>query len=350
MQNIECEPYLLGHRVEFHSIFTLIDPTMNTSEIKPLHLAVPRNRQGMRMAPANQPNIKKPGAEEGGQVNQRFLSNRYLAAKRSADSAKPQTVPATLTQPAQAIVTAATSEARRPLFSQENANAIAALLAVPNYWLYPLPSSAQISLIFSIEPRSSPPTFLLTNDATGQTLLSAKLNGPTRASGVAIYDDKRSIGEGIFTAATQTLYFGADTGSGNSEASAIVFTPGPGPQARMFDFLVPAIKKPSKGETRGRMFPMPFGDTSSLAAKLKEGSKEAIQLKCRDPGVSGDFTFGGKLAKPSPFNFALYHVSNANKDLCSMTLIDGSRFSLEIGYPLSPLQGFLAALASAVAQ
>ena len=53
--SVTYEPFLTGYDVVFHEIFTLIDPGMNTSEIKPLHLAIPRNLQPRHAAPAPAP-------------------------------------------------------------------------------------------------------------------------------------------------------------------------------------------------------------------------------------------------------------------------------------------------------
>ena len=97
------------------------------------------------------------------------------------------------------------------------------------------------------------------------------------------------------------------------------------------------------------MLPIPLDESSGLVARLSQMSKEAIRLKTRIPSSQGnsfDMTFDGKFKQYSLSNFILYHDSNTKKDLCSLGMISEGRYLLEIGYPLSPLQGFLAAIAA----
>jgi hypothetical protein len=342
MQSTECEPYLLDYRVEFHSIFTLIDPTMNTSEIRLLHLAVPRNRQGVRAAPSGQPNIKKPAAADGGPPNQRFLSNRTTTQKRSDSTpAKPDA----MAQAAQGIVNATTTPAApapAPAIAPEQANLVTSLVATPEFWIYPLPPVAPVTFFFTVEGTTGPLVFRLRNAMDDSLLLSAKINGSSPSSALTIFTDKGPLGQGSFS--NRTLHFGISAVGAINEAAAASYIDG----SHLFDFVVPAIKKSGKGDVRPRMCPIPFGKTSNLMIKLQEQSKEAIQMKSRDPGKPPDFTFGGQFQESSPLNFVLFHASNAAKDICSMSVIGAGRFLLAVGYPLSPMQGFLAGIASAL--
>jgi hypothetical protein len=140
------------------------------------------------------------------------------------------------------------------------------------------------------------------------------------------------------------MHFGVDTGNGMGEAAAVSYTQG----YHGFDYTLPAIKKAGKSDNRAKMFPIPFGKASNLIAKVKEQSKEAIQMKTRDPGKTPDWTFGGQFPVASPANFLLFHSSNPTKDLCTLSMIELGKFWLVVGYPLSPLQGFLAGVASAL--
>ena len=71
-----------------------------------------------------------------------------------------------------------------------------------------------------------------------------------------------------------------------------------------------------------------------------------IRMKTRVPVNSGntgwDTTFDGRLSKASVANFVLYHDSSVRKDLCIFGKLRDNEYELEVGYPLSPLQGFLA--------
>jgi hypothetical protein len=84
---VDTEPFLADYAVSFHQVFTLIDPAMNTSEIKPIHLAVPRIRGAVRPAAPQAAVSDKPKSDEsatGGRYLQHFANPKRDVAPAPA--------------------------------------------------------------------------------------------------------------------------------------------------------------------------------------------------------------------------------------------------------------------------
>jgi hypothetical protein len=78
-----------------------------------------------------------------------------------------------------------------------------------------------------------------------------------------------------------------------------------------------------------------------------KNAKEALKLKPREP-PGGDLTFEGKFEQAAPANFQLFHDSNPRRSLCSFGMTAQGGYTIELVYPLSPLQGFLAAVCATI--
>ena len=329
--SVQYEPFLTGYDVVFHDIFTLIDPGMNTSEIKPLQLAIPRNVQGVRKTPTPAPSPEPVAVPAG----TRLLSKRQIL------QVTPST-PVATKSPREAGSARETRSPRVILSPSDNKAATETLMKASDFWLRPLDQAVRVRFLIDREPGS----FTMKTEATGEIILSATQKGDTRDEGIEIIHEGQVIGEGTYIRSNSTFCCGVDTPNGRCEACAAVFNPSfaLASEPRVFDFLIPALKK---RDGKNNMFPIPYKEASSgLFERMVNISKEAIRMKTRVPVNSGntgwDTTFDGRLSKASVANFVLYHDSSVRKDLCIFGKLRDNEYELEIGYPLSPLQGFLA--------
>lgn len=388
----EFEPYLDDYMSSFRNIFIPIDKSLNTSEIKPLHLALPRNRQGMRggnaspsrlsatnnISEAPEDGIKDRTANNSEKKPARFLTNRYLSQNESSKGGKDSN-PKSKDSATASIYNKVEEVAQKVLpnnqtdnenqnenpnpppkqpkskassqltaTTQNDKEVIDMLIRNEDYWYLPLSPSIFIRLIFAVHNVSSKYTFELLIDGEDIPLMSAEMAGQSRADGITIYIKQQEKGETHYTPGNSSLFAGVAINDQKDEACAAIFNPSFSSvsQPRIFDFLVPALKKING---RSRMLPILLEESSGLVSRLSQMSKEAIRLKTRIPASQGnsfDMTFDGKFQQSSLSNFILYHDSNTRKDLCSLGMISEDRFLLVIGYPLSPLQGFLAAISA----
>lgn len=328
-QSVDCEPYLSDYAVCFHQVFTLIDPAMNTSEIKPLHLSVPRTRGAVRPTSTTSPNIAtttKPDDATSGVRHLQHTAN----SKASSPSTLPNIMAQVLTKPLK-------SNSPDELSQLDNKAITDSLLKVDEFWLYPLAASTTIRFIISIDTTARAWIFRMLAESDGQLLLTAAMNGRARAVGVHITQGERDlpIGEGKFDQAANALFGGVAIGTERGEAGCWMYG--------AKEFLIPAIKK---FEGKARMCLIPMMEASELCARAGKNAKEVIKLKCVDPG--DDRTFLGKFEQPSPSNCQLFHESNPKKMLCSFGACSNKNWILEVTYPLSPLQGFIVAVAATI--
>jgi hypothetical protein len=287
----DFEPFLSDYAVTFHQAFTLLDSAMSTSEISPIHLSGPRNRAARSAA-------EKPKPEEP-PANGRFLQH-FARAKR---------------EPAPA-----------------NGRGDAGAGRADDSWLFPAPPAAALHFLFQIESGSGPWRFSLLSDRGGEALLGAAMNGAGRKSGLRISAQKREVGEGTWDGSAFSCAVAIGTERG--VACCAVYS------GRLFDLIIPAIKKV---DGRSRMMQITGGQEAGLAERASKGAKEAIRLKARE---SSDLTFGGAFERAAPGNFQLVHDSNPKKVLCALGLKSSGAYALEVAYPLSPVQGFLAGIAA----
>jgi hypothetical protein len=324
----ECEPYLADYAVSFHQVFTLIDPAMNTSEIKPLHLSVPRTRGSIRPPPSTNPPPEKLKPEEP--TSGRFLQH-FANAKRDTPSTSPNR-PNVL---AQALVK---PPSRPPPSSESTDSKIQtdSLLKNEDFWLFALSPSFVLRFQFKVDSASTPWVFRMFSDPDSQLLMTATMNGSARTSGIRISARDREIGEGKWDKAAGAFFAGVSLGSDRGEACSAIYN------NKSFVFVIPAIKKI---EGKPRMCQIAMGETSELCTLANRNAKEAIRLKNREP-PGGDLTFEGKFEQATPANFQLFHDSNAKRNLCCFGMNNQGEYILEVSYPLSPVQGFLAAVSA----
>jgi hypothetical protein len=307
---VACEPYLSDYAVCFHQVFTLIDPSMNTSEIKPLHLAVPRMRASARPSPAPKPD--DPSATVG-RPTQPPANGRPSVAP-----VLPNVIAQTLGKPS-----------KPPPVDEPT--------TLDESWLFPLGQSTTTRFVVAIDNSTRSWIFKLLSESDGQILLTATMNGRNRSVGVHLTagPQDRPIGEGRFDSAENAFYCGAALGADRGEAGSWVYG--------TKEFVTPAIRKI---EGKGRMCLIPMLETSNLFARAAQNAKEAIKFKSVD--TEDDPTCNGKFERPSPSNGQLFHDSSPKKILCSFGAKADGNWMLEVTYPFSPLQGFIVAVATTI--
>jgi hypothetical protein len=165
------------------------------------------------------------------------------------------------------------------------------------------------------------------------------MNGESALQGVTFYVGNEPTGQ-IWPNKDEpgTAFAGIVDKRGEREAAAVVYlanSPG------NFVYLIPALKKI---DGVSQMIRIPLAESSALVSKSKATppSREVIQLK-RRAAITAE-AYPGRFQVPSPRNLILFHDSNPKRDLCTLELYPAGFYTLEIGYPLSPLQGFLAAI------
>jgi hypothetical protein len=312
------EPFLTDYAVTFHRVFTLLDPTMNTSEVNPIHLSLPRGRNSR--IPADKPKPEEPAANGGRPLQQ--------AAKAKPNGAPVQ--PAVVDRAPSRVSPAADASGEQPAKSKAQSD------LAEDFWLYPSPPSSALHFIFQIDSSSSPWTFKLLSDSGNKVLLSAVMNGRARAAGIRISAREQEIGEGKWDAAGNAFFCAVAIGTERSEACCAMYG------ERGFDLIVPGIKK---FDGRPRMCQILSADGSALLQRASKGAKDAIRLKSRDVN---DLTFGGAFEQSAPGNFQLFHDSNARKTICAFGLKTSGAYELTVSYPLSPVQGFLAGISATI--
>jgi hypothetical protein len=327
------EPYLLDWSTKFHTIFTLIDPAMNTSEIKLLHLALPKIKGQVRP-----PRRSDAGDETG----QRRIARKSKVEDEDEDpGAAPHgrrdRIPLRKDETA-----AVTTQPAGPAPLPGNEQATQALIRNPDFWLLPMPAQATIRFLFTVDASSGPPIFRMMSEADQKMLLSGRMNSETPEHGITFYIGNEVGGQILTNLQEGNVFAGIADAKGERESCAAVFLADP---PGHFVYLIPALKKI---EGVSQMMKVPLKETSTLVRKAQESppSREVIQLKRRpviDPG-----SYPGRFTIPTASNMILYHDSNAKRDLCTLELQPAGFYTLETNYPMSPLQGFLAAILACI--
>jgi hypothetical protein len=303
-ESINFEPYLSDYAVCFHQIFTLIDPTLNTSEIKPLHLTIPHIRS----------------------------ISRVIHSKSEVPSTTPPSpIPNEVTQ----TISKSVPQHLTDQTVIDNKILTHSLFRTIDFWLYPVNPASQVTFIFQIDSTSSALIFRLFSYPEDALLLTAKMNGPTKSEGFQLSAKDLQIGEGRLDKAGNALYCGVTTGVDRGEAGCWCYNSG--------DFLIPAIKK-VKG--KARMYLIPMISSSDLLLRAERNAKEVLQMKSRDP--AGDLSFGKTFEEKALANRQLFHESNKKKTLCAFGLRNDGSYILEISYPLSLIQGFIVGVAAMI--
>ena len=378
--SIDLDPCLEDVYVKFHTDFTLIDLGMNTSEIKPLHLAIPKIHQQSK-SPKASPSVEtKPQGKRV--LNQKLFTKpdksgetnlassivaqagiRVQGSNVESNSVMGQTLGALGAHPKENNNSnnnannnnnnANDTQQNQDLVTLSIQNGIS-LTDMDDFWFYPLPSQKNVRYSFIVDASHSVGlVFHLVPVGLDKKVLTAVMEGPTREHPIKIYAENSLIGESRYTPNNTSISFGITRQQPETEACAILFNQSfsSPSQPRVFDFLIPALKKI---EGRSRMFPIPFGVTSGLIAKLTEMRREAIRLRSRVPqnkkgnASQYDMCFNNLFPQSSLTNFILYHEQSPQKNICEFGMDDDGIFSLQISYPMSPIQGFLAGVAASM--
>lgn len=391
--NVEIEPFLLNEHITFHTNFSLIDLAMNTSEIKPLHLSVPKNRiQPKTTAGTEKRNLESTGQDQNypnkDQSHSKHLSNITGKSIEEEQNGFAGKYTKTFLQIAKSVISSDTPTSSQQSASPKDSHPLESPtprnlhhshahssnqddvpsqsligIAIQNgkhlsqeqdFWLYPLAPSYTVRYSFIID--SSPQVglaFHMTPDGGKEKLLTAVMNGSTRENNFKVFSGNEFLGESRYAESNHSLFFGLMNQQTPTEITAVIFNQSfiSPRQPCIFDFLIPALKKV---DGRSKMFPITFGMSSGLIARLTKMSREAIRLKSKVPQNQKedpsqfDMTFGGTFYENSLSNFILYHEQNVNKEICKFGQVSDSTFSLEISYPMAPIQGFLAAVSASM--
>ena len=92
-----------------------------------------------------------------------------------------------------------------------------------------------------------------------------------------------------------------------------------------------------------------IGETSGLIARVEQKQKEAITMTTRVPPNTGnlfDLTFEGLFKEQDKHNFVVYHSSQPKRAVSTLGCVQPFVFEGYVTYPMCPLQGFFACLAT----
>lgn len=396
--------YLSDNVCQFRMDFVFFDPALTTSEIKPLHLSLPGNKNLTRKpAPVKQQETKiqssratsglrssraEPAQTADKQQDQEVIKSKRLlspvlekkrpslrasVASRAGgvvEGVKPNTLSSTIPRKTESSSPTGSphQEVPKKEEAQQKASRTSSSLAktapvqqggsvnfnfaMDCYYVLPLTPAQVAQMSFVIENTPSMTTFKLYPPDTMEQrcLLSAQLTGKTRTSQIELLYDGQAVGIYKYNPTNKTYFVGLTGLNPVVEACAVLFNTSytTANQPRIFDFVIPALKKV---DNRNQMYKVPFSESSVLIQVVQRMAKEAIRLKARIPISSGntyDMTFEGKFSMNSLTNFILYHESSPKRDICSFHQIADNKYMLTCGYPLSPLQGFLAAVSACI--
>ena len=382
---VQFEPFLTHKVVAFNGFFTMNDPAMNTSEIKPIHLSIPKNCPGVvkNLSPRGQPTVQDMTIVRP--ANTRLLSSAALArtVQRPGKDAAPERRESTSPrseqdssrsprpeqgssrsprpEPPQSKSPRPEPPASKPSKSDSkgatvgpnigSAEDMKNFMAKPDMVVLPFTPNLGGRFAFSVSVVKGKTVYAMKSEGR-KVVLWASIDSSI-LKGFSVHSSNSVVGRTSYDEENAVLYCGhvRDDGSSMQEVVAFQFNKSfiKKTKVRSFDIIIPVLKKI---DGQGRMIPMNFEDSkSTLKEKLKRKSKEAILLKGRLPDDTGsgfDTTFSGKFEHPSPNNFLLYYEAKPTNNICAFSTTgdkDGS-YILEIGYPMTAIQGFYCAIAA----
>lgn len=330
-KEIKFEPFLDDECITFHNVFIFMDPGLNTSEIKPVMLSIPKSmRSKSKLSP------KSPTSLESVIDKGRLLTTSTLKTQvktENIENTVPDHDPNKDNQPeAQHIIL-------DPIIQKF-------VEADPLFWMNPIPAKRVGCFHVLIEQMKNNLSFQLFFDKRQPSIMTATLdqNLVANSLNLTVRDAESYTVNSSYDSTTDTFYASlSEDGKNPTEICAANFL-----KPHIFDFYIPALKK-NKTTGTSFMFPIPFDpSTSTLYAKYKEKSQESIKLQSRlIDDQSEDTSFGGRFINKLPCNFILYHQSNRSKDIISFGQADESGYYLlNISYPMNTIQGFIAAIAA----
>lgn len=330
-QELKFEPYLDDDRITFHSLFTLMDPGFNTSEINPIMLSIPKSlRSKSKLSPKSPTNLNE-AVEKG-----RLLTASTLKGQNKSTTIENQN-----------------TENDTNKEKDQNTQHIILDPVIQRFvegdrlfWMNPVPAKRVGCYHILIERAKNNLSFQLFFDKEKPCIMSATFDNAAIANtlSVSINDSSDFTINSSYDTSNDTYFVSlCENGKEPIELCAANFV-----KPHIFDFYIPALKK-NKQTGTSFMFPVPFDPSqSTLLKKHKEKSQESIKLLSRlndDPDM--DTSFAGRFINKLPCNFILYHQSNRSKDIISFGQADETGYYLlNISYPMSTIQGFIAAIVS----
>lgn len=331
-QEIQFEPYLDNDLVSFHNLFTFMDPCFNTSEIDPIMLSIPKSMRSKSKLSQKSPTDLNEAIDKGRLLTASTLKGQNNPEKLINKNTENNVVNKEKEQPVSHIIL-------DPVIQKfVDADRL--------FWMHPIPVKRVGCFHVLIERAKARISFQLFFDKTKPCIMSATFDNSAISNtlSLSIKDSEDFTINSSYDTSTDT-YFASltDNENGPIEICAANFV-----KPHIFDFYIPALKK-NKQTGTSSMFPLPFDPSQSvLLTKFKEKSQESIKLLSRlndDPDMDTSFT--GRFINKLPCNFILYHQSNKSKDIISFGQADESGYYLlNISYPMSTIQGFIAAIAS----
>ena len=358
------EPFLDDQRIVFRPSFFLFDLSINTSEIQYFHLNIPKNTiTKLTDAPIQQttPSVA-PLPSESERPKGKLLDTSVLQPKekmvakisRHQDQGDQQQKPAIPRRkmeqqqkqveeqepppkPEQPPQKPRRQQKHSSLPNFQETNSPRSL---EEFWVKPLKSTEKDQFIFCA---NGDDYLYITND-TNEILLHAVrtntgfdiINGGDKVAEVKQHNDNSLF---LVTTAEKPV---------NREISAVKFNQSftQEDQPRLFDIYIPALKK---HEGEHIIWKIDVGETSGLIARVEQKQKEAITMTTRVPpntGNSFDLTFEGIFKVPDRHNFVVYHQSQPKRHVATLGCVQPNLYHAYVTYPMCPLQGFFACIAS----
>jgi hypothetical protein len=111
------------------------------------------------------------------------------------------------------------------------------------------------------------------------------------------------------------------------------------------DIIIPTlVKKQFQEVEKNIMHSIPEKEGSVLYTLFSQNAAGQIRLQFQPFPIIGDqpdYIFDGKLQTQSNKNFIVFHHTAPKRLICVVEELSPSYFSMELSYPISPLQGFL---------
>ena len=336
------ETYLNDFTISFRNDFAIFDTSISSSEIKPLHLGIPKIKKNLDTT-TNE--IKKDIIDSQKNNSLKNETKHNLDRNQTQKDIKPYD---NNNDSKSSILNNAIKSfseiSKQPEKTPEE-------FSINCEYLIPMvqPNTFRGSIYVENISNTNTKLYLIPpNGSLKNYLLHSEININSKQINCEIFYLKSKVGEFYF--GTDTIHCSFILNPFSIEGCAIMYNPSYNDKnhPRVFDFVIPALKK-SKTTGLSQILPLSLIETSKLIEHSQKNSKEAIKLKSRIPISSNskyDMTFDGKLLNNSLRNFILYHESSEKRDICTFSFVEDSKYNLTICYPLNITQGFIAVVAS----
>lgn len=212
--------------------------------------------------------------------------------------------------------------------------------SLEEFWIKPLKSTEKEHFVFC----ANGDDFMYISKDTNEILLHANrtstgfdiTNGGSKVAEVKQHSPSSLF---LITTAEQPV---------NREISALTFNDSftQDDQPRLFDIYIPALKK---NDGVHIIWKIDIGETSGLITRVEHKQKEAITMTTRVPPNTGnmfDLTFEGLFQVQDKHNYVVYHQSQPKRAVATLGCTQKNLFNASVTYPMCPLQGFFACIAT----